>query len=168
MQSPKLGAHLSFSSRPLIIITNQKSIEGDQMSERVVVFQDKSFQTSFKAADPNDETSDEVTPVHHLHDLTPYGMLLASVGACTAIVVNSYANHHNIPLTAISVDASYDRVFADDCDDCDERNLYEEFIREEIQFEGNLEPKQVKRLHQVAKACSIRRLLENGIHVETN
>jgi uncharacterized OsmC-like protein len=161
-------SQFKFIDLTLIIKTNQKSTEGNQMSERVIVFQDKSFQTSFKAADPNDETSDDVTPVHHLHDLTPYGMLLASVGACTAIVVNSYANHHNIPLKAISVDASYDRVFADDCDDCDESNLYKEIIREKIEFEGNLEPNQIKRLHQVAKACSIRRLLENGIHVETD
>lgn len=137
------------------------------MSERVIVFQDRSFQTSFKAADPNDESSNQVDHVHHLHDLTPYGMLLASVGACTAIVVNSYANHHNIPLKAVSVDAAYDRVFAEDCDDCDEDNIYEEIIRENVKFEGDLNPDQLKRLHQVAKACSIRRLLENGIRVES-
>ena len=137
------------------------------MSERVVVYQDRSFRTEFKALDPHNEESNDVDPVMHLHNLTPYGMLLASVASCTAIVVNSYANHHDIPLKGITVDASYDRVFAEDCEDCDENKQYEEIIREKIDFEGDLDEKQHQRLHQVAKACSVRRLLETGIRVET-
>jgi putative redox protein len=137
------------------------------MSERVVVYQDKSFRTVFKAADPHDEDTEHVENVVHLHDLTPYGMLLASVAACTAIVVNSYAQNHNIPLKGVTVDTSYDRAFIDDCDDCDEDNVYEEIIQEKLNFEGDLDEKQLKRLHQVARACSIRRLLESGIRVES-
>ena len=137
------------------------------MSERVVVYQDRSFRTAFKAADPHEEESDQVENVVHLHELTPYGMLLASVGSCTAIVVNSYARNHDIPLKGVTVDAQYDRIFAQDCDDCDSENEYEEIIRESVAFEGDLDEKQLKRLHQVAKACSVRRLLESGIRVET-
>ena len=133
------------------------------MSERVVVYQDKSFRTDFRAADPSDEDTSEVEPVMHLHNLTPYGMLLASVGACTAIVVNTYARNHDIPLRGITVDSSYERIFADDCEDCDINNKYEEVIRKLVDLEGDLEDSQRKRLHQVAKACSVRRLLENGI-----
>lgn len=137
------------------------------MSERVVVYQDKSFRTDFKASDPNDESSDALETVMHLHELTPYGMLLASVSACTAIVVNSYARNHNIPLRAVSVDSAYDRVFMDDCEDCEGNDAYEEIITEKIEFEGDLDEQQLKRLHYVARACSVRRLLENGIRVET-
>ena len=138
------------------------------MSERVVVYQDRSFRTDFKAADPHEEDSDQVDNVVHLHELTPYGMLLASIGSCTAIVVNSYARNHDIPLKGVMVDARYDRVFAEDCDDCDAENEYEEIIRESVDFEGDLDEKHLKRLHQVAKACSVRRLLERGIRVETD
>lgn len=137
------------------------------MSERVVIYQDKSFRTDFRAADPNDEESDELENVMHLHQLTPYGMLLASVGACTAIVVNSYARNHDIPLKSVTVDSDYDRVFVEDCDDCDGENEYEEIIREHLEFEGDLDEKQLARLHQVAKACSIRRILESGIRIES-
>ena len=135
------------------------------MSERVVVYQDKSFRTGFRASDPNEEDNNDLQTVMHLHNLTPYGMLLASLGTCTAIVVNSYASNHGIPLKGISVDTSYDRVFADDCEDCDIENEYEEVIREHVDFEGYLDDSQLKRLHQVAKACSVRRLLESGIKV---
>ena len=137
------------------------------MSERIVVYQDKSFRTEFKAGDPNDEESQSVETVMHLHELTPYGLLLASVSACTAIVVNSYARNHDIPLKAVTVDAAYDRVFMDDCDDCDESDSYEEIIRESVEFHGDLDDKSLRRLHQVAKACSVRRLLESGIRDET-
>ncbi len=135
------------------------------MSERVVVYQDKSFRTDFRASDPNEEDNIELETVMHLHNLTPYGMLLASVGACTAIVVNTYARNHGIPLRGITVDSSYERVFADDCEDCDMENEYEEVIREHVDFEGDLDDSQLKRLHQVAKACSVRRMLERGIRV---
>jgi len=135
------------------------------MSERVVVYQDKSFRTDFRAADPNEDDNSDVEPVMHLHNLTPYGMLLASLGSCTAIVVNTYARNHDIPLRGITVDSSYKRVFADDCEDCDIDNEYEEIIQKHVEFEGDLDNSQLKRLHQVAKACSVRRLLENGIRV---
>ena len=137
------------------------------MSERVVVYQDKSFRTDFKAADPHDEEINAVEPVMHLHNLTPYGMLLASVAACTAIVVNSYARNHGIPLRGVTVDTSYDRVFVDDCEGCDEDEAFEEIIQEKLDFEGDLDEKSLARLHKVAEACSIRRLLERGIRVET-
>ena len=129
------------------------------MSERVVVYQDKSFRTSFRAADPNEEDNSIIETVMHLHNLTPYGMLLASLGACTAIVVNTYARNHGIPLRGISVD-----VFRNYRVKVLENN-YEEVIREKVEFEGDLDESQLKRLHKVVKACSVRRLLENGMRV---
>jgi uncharacterized OsmC-like protein len=138
------------------------------MSERVVVYQDKSFRTEFRAADPNDEDSQELESVMHLHNLTPYGMLLASVGSCTAIVVNTYARNHNIPLKGVTIDASYDRIFAEDCDNCDEKTQYEEIIRENLSFEGDLSETDLKRMHKVARACSIRRMLESGIRIKSD
>jgi uncharacterized OsmC-like protein len=136
------------------------------MSERVVVYQDKSFRTEFRATDPNDKDTQDLEAVMHLHNLTPYGMLLASVGSCTAIVVNTYARNHGIPLKSITVDASYDRVFAEDCDNCDEDTVYEEIIKEKLNFEGDLSESEMERLHKVAKACSIRRMLESGIRIK--
>ncbi|MFN2303637.1 MAG: OsmC family protein [Anaerolineales bacterium] len=55
----------------------------------------------------------------------------------------------------------------DDCEDCDSNKNYEEIIRENVDFEGDLDEKTIKKLHQIAKACSVRRLLENGIQVKT-
>jgi uncharacterized OsmC-like protein len=138
------------------------------MSERVVVYQDKDFQTGFKAADPEGAKPGELEDVGHLHQLTPYGLLLASVASCTAIVLNTFSQHHDIPLESVTVDCMFDRVFADDCKDCDENTQYEEIIKEKLSFEGDLDDKQLKQLHQVAKACSVRRMVESGIRIESN
>jgi putative redox protein len=141
--------------------------ERKAMPEKVVVHQNKSFQTEFKAANPEEEISAPLKSVMHLHALTPYGMLLASLGACTAIVLNTYAQNHDIPLDAVTVEAEYDRVFSEDCENCDEETEYEEIIREGLKFEGDLDEKDLKRLHQVARFCSIRQMLEKGIQVKT-
>jgi putative redox protein len=137
------------------------------MAEKVIIYQDKSFRTVFRAADPNAEEQEDPENITQLHALTPYGMLLASLGSCTAIVLNSYARNHNIPLRGVTVECTYDRAFVEDCDDCDPENEYEEIIRESLSFEGDLDPSQQKRLHQIAKACSVRRMLEGGIRVES-
>lgn len=137
------------------------------MAERVVVYQDRSFRTQYKAADPQEGDTDVVDNVMHLHNLTPYGMLLASLGTCTAIVVNTYARNHDIPLRGVTVDVDYGRVYAEDCDDCEMDTKYEEVIRKQISFEGELESAQIDRLHQVAKACSVSKMLANGIRIES-
>lgn len=138
------------------------------MAERVVVVQDQNFQTGFSASDPHGEATDSLSSVSQLHELTPYGMLLASLGACTAIVLNTYAHHHDLSLTRVTADCRYDRVFADDCEDCEGNNTYEEVIREHLTLEGDLTDQERTRLHQVAKACSIRRMLESGIQVHSD
>lgn len=137
------------------------------MAERVVVYQDRSFRTQYKAADPQEDDTDVVDNVMHLHNLTPYGMLLASLGTCTAIIVNTYARNHDIPLRGVTVDVDYDRVYAEDCDDCEMDTKYEEVIRKQISFEGELETAQIDRLHQVAEACSVSKMLANGIRIES-
>lgn len=138
------------------------------MSERVVCFQNNQFQTGFKAAETEGARDAELKDVGHLQQLTPYGLLLASLSSCTAIVLNTFSNNHGIPLQSVTIDCQYDRVFADDCENCDENAQYEEVIREKLEFEGDLSDKQQKILHQVAKACSIRQIIESGIEVHSD
>jgi uncharacterized OsmC-like protein len=37
-----------------------------------------------------------------------------------------------------------------------------------LTLEGDLDEKQQKQLHQVAKACSVRRMVEAGIRIESD
>lgn len=135
------------------------------MAERVVVYQDHKFRTEFKASDVEGESESKLEGVMQIHQLTPHGMVLASLASCTAIVLNSFANHHDIPLKAVTVDCRYDQESREDCKNCEEGEHEQKVIREQLSFEGDLDNDQAGRLHQVAKACSVSRMLENGIRI---
>ena len=52
---------------------------------------------------------------------TPYDLLLASLGACTAMTLRLYADRKGWPLEHVSVQLTHDRVHADDSRDCEKR-----------------------------------------------
>jgi uncharacterized OsmC-like protein len=132
------------------------------MAERVLVRQDNRFQTGFWASDP-EEPDSELEPAQHIHQLTPYGMLLASLGACTAIVLNTYAQHHGVDLQEVEVRLEYDRIFRQDCENCEDIDEYREEIREALYLSGGFSAEEHERLMHVAHQCSIAKMLESGI-----
>ena len=71
------------------------------MGEHVVVRQNYQFETEILAADPHTPESDQLESVAHVFQLTPYGMLLAGLGACTAVVLNTYAEYHGVGLEQV-------------------------------------------------------------------
>lgn len=137
------------------------------MAERVIVRQNSEFETEILAVDPH-VPDDEFQPVEHIHQLTPYGMLLAGLASCTAIVLHTYAQYHGVDLQEVELHAQYDRVFADDCEDCEGIDEYKEQIEEEIVLTGDLTPKQRMRLYTISKQCPIHKILQHGIEVHSH
>lgn len=137
------------------------------MGERVVVRQDRDFITTVLAADPHELASEELQEVHHLHQLTPYGMLMTSLASCTGIVLHTYAQHHGIELDEVSFDLHYDRVFAEDCADCEDIEAYKEQIEEAISLSGNLTDRDRDRLYAVSHHCPIHKILISGMEVDS-
>ena len=137
------------------------------MGEKVIVRQNAHFETEILALDPHDPDASEFQPVGHLHQLTPYGMLLASLGSCTAIVLHTYAQHHGVHLHDVELRLEYDRVYADDCADCEAINEYREQIEEEIALIGELTVDDKERLFRVSRQCPIHKMLINGIQVHS-
>ena len=137
------------------------------MSERVVVRQDNQFRTLVLSADPEDIHSHTLEAVEDIHQLTPYGMLLSSLGSCTALVLHTYAQNHNIPLIEVEISLEYERVFREDCEDCDEASEYEEEIHEKLDLTGEISPAEREKLVRVAHYCPIYKMLLNGIRVST-
>ena len=121
------------------------------MTEKVIIRQNSRFETEFQATDPEVEGAGEFFDVSGLHELTPYGMLLSSLGGCTAIVVNTYANNHGIPLDAVEIRLEYRRNFKEDCINCETIDRYEDIIQEEIRFEGRLSEEQIEKLRPKSK-----------------
>ena len=138
------------------------------MGERVIVRQDNNFQTEFLAADPHVPDEGALEPVDSVHGLTPYGMLLAGLGSCTGIVLHTYAQYHDVPLESVELRISYDRVFTDDCEDCENVDEYEELIELEIALIGEeLTKTDRTKLMAISKHCPIHKILAHGISVQS-
>lgn len=135
------------------------------MAERVVLRQNDRFELEVSASDPHKEDSQEVERVEHIHDLTPYGMLLTSLGSCTAILLHSYARNRELKLREVELHLSYARDFKQDCDNCEGADQYDERIDLEIALSGELTEQERERLLLVSKQCPIHKIIKGGIQV---
>jgi len=138
------------------------------MAERVIVKQDSHFRTIFFATDPEDPHSREFEKVDDIHQLTPYGMLLCSLTSCTALVLHTFSQNHDIPLKEVELHITYQRVFREDCEDCDEDKEFNEEIIERILLKGDLSAPNREKLLRVAQFCPINKMLEDGVSVITS
>jgi len=122
------------------------------MAEKVILFQDKDFETSYRAEYPDEPGRAEPHEIEHLDELTPYGMLLASLGACTALLLNMYARHHDLEVSGVEIELQY-------------LSEPREHIDLSIQVSGNLSAVDRERLFKVSYHCPIHKMLKNGIEV---
>jgi len=98
---------------------------------------------------------------------TPYDLLLASLGACTAITLRMYATRKGWPLEDVEVSLSHDRIHAEDCADCEAETGMVDRIDRDIRIIGDLDREQRQRLLQIADACPVHKTLSNEIHIVT-
>ena len=138
------------------------------MSEKVIVRMNTNYQVGIWAVDPNQPDSEDFQPVSQIYELTPYGMMLASLADCTGQVVVSYARHHDVNLQEVELRADYERVFKDDCQDCEGIDRYDEYIQEQISFHGDLTDKDRQKLLKIAHQCPIHKMFLQGIEIRSN
>lgn len=146
-----------------------KCVHGRQnVGEKVVVRQNSRFETLFWYTDTDDPEQAQLRSVAHLHELTPYGMMLASLGSCTAIVMHTYAQAHKVALSEVELRLTYERTYREDCKRCDESGKsFEEAIGQEILMAGELSAGERKRLLRAAHLCPIHKILHDGITIST-
>jgi len=137
------------------------------MSEKLVLRQKINSETEMWAADPHDPESEELKPVQHVFGMSPYGMLLASLAGCTAVLLTTYAQKHPIGLQEVELRLDFARVFEEDCQHCEDTDEYEEVIEEEIVFKGDLTPAQREKLFAISRHCPIHRMVHEGIKVNS-
>lgn len=138
------------------------------MGERVVVRQNHRFETEFQAADPQNPDDPALHDVDHIHQMTPYGLLLAGLGACTAIILHTYAQNRGLDLQEVEIHLEYGRSFAEDCPQCEKIEEYKEHIEERLTFRGNLSDEERRRLFLVSRHCPIHKMLGQGIEIRSS
>jgi uncharacterized OsmC-like protein/pimeloyl-ACP methyl ester carboxylesterase len=99
--------------------------------------------------------------------LSPYDLLCASLGACTAMTLRLYAELKSIPLERVSVELKHDKIHAEDCAECETREGKIDRIERLISLEGSLEPQQRARLLEIADKCPVHRTLHSEVLIRT-
>ncbi|MGB0959948.1 MAG: alpha/beta fold hydrolase [Halocynthiibacter sp.] len=136
-------------------------------------------------ADPNGFLQDvQSGPFHHIladeptayggtnKGMTPYGLLSASLGACTSMTVRMYARAKKIPLDHIHVDVRHDKMHAQDAEgvryttEKSPQAKVDHFHRE-ICLEGDLDAAQKAKLLEIADKCPVHKTLHASAVITT-
>jgi putative redox protein len=99
---------------------------------------------------------------------SPYELLLMALGSCTSMTINLYATRKKWPLDQVMVRLRHERVYADDCVDCEDPKSKIDRIWCSIELIGALDEAQRNRLIEIAKQCPVHRTLTNKIEIRTD
>jgi putative redox protein len=98
---------------------------------------------------------------------SPYDLLVAALGSCTAMTIRVYAESRNIPLERVVVDLAHAKAHAADCADCETREGRVDRIERVITLEGDLDPQQRAKLLEIANKCPVHRTLQSEVSMPT-
>src|SRR5256885_7469616 len=98
---------------------------------------------------------------------SPYDLLCAALGACTAMTLRSYADLKGLPLERVSVELKHEKIHAVDCAECETREGKIDRIERLITLEGVLDPVQRQKLLEIANKCPVHRTLHSEVVIPT-
>ena len=125
------------------------------------------FQTQITAGDHH-LTADEPADVGGTDSgPTPYDLLVAALGACTAMTLRMYADRKRWPLDAVTVALSHGKIQASDCAACETTTGQVDQIQRRIMIDGVLDAQQRRRLMEIADRCPVHRTLKGEIDIIT-
>ena len=98
----------------------------------------------------------------------PHELLLAGLGACTAMTVRLYAARKQWPLEHVSVRLTRRKIKAADCPDCHTTEGEVEEMTREITLTGPLDAETRGKLLDIANKCPVHRTLTGEIKIRTS
>ena len=99
---------------------------------------------------------------------SPYQLLSAGLGACTAMTIRMYARRKNIPLAHVACDVTHDRCHTEDCSDAEGPGPKLDVFTRVIRLEGALTADQRKALLAIADKCPVHRTLHGQAVIHTS
>ena len=96
----------------------------------------------------------------------PYDLLLASLGACTAMTLTMYAQRKGFPLRGVTARLRHSRIHADDCAACETEQGRIDSIELRVELEGPLSDEQRSKLLEIARKCPVHRTLTSEKVIE--
>ena len=98
---------------------------------------------------------------------TPYDLVLAALGACTAMTLRMYADRKKWPLESVAVRLHHSRSHADDEQHCEDRPARLDQIERTLEIAGPLTHEQRVKLAEIAERCPVHRTLDAGVRITT-
>jgi uncharacterized OsmC-like protein len=98
---------------------------------------------------------------------TPYDLILASLGACTAMTLRMYADRKKWPLESVVVRLHHGRSHAADEQHCEDRPVRLDQIERTLEISGPLTHEQRVKLAEIAERCPVHRTLDAGVRITT-
>ncbi len=98
---------------------------------------------------------------------TPYGYLLSALGACTSMTLRMYADRKKWVLKEVRVHLSHEKIYKQDCEECDTRDSKIDTIERQIELVGNLDEEQKQRLLEIADRCPVHKTLHTKMKIIT-
>jgi putative redox protein len=112
----------------------------------------------FRADEPISFGGTDVAP-------DPHDYLMASLGACTSMMVGLNARKRRWPLENISVSLRHSRVNAKDCEECETNEGMVDRIEVAVELTGPLTLEQRSELMKTAATCPIHHLLKGEVDI---
>lgn len=97
---------------------------------------------------------------------TPYDMLAAALGGCTAMTLHYFARREKLPLEGVDITVTHDRQHAKDCVDCMTTSGYIHRFTLAVEFQGPLTDDQRAKLMDVANRCPVKKTLSSEIRID--
>jgi uncharacterized OsmC-like protein/alpha/beta superfamily hydrolase len=98
----------------------------------------------------------------------PYDLVLAGLGACTAMTIRWYADRKQYPLGTVSVKLNHEKIHEKDCENCEEHPEKIDRIERKIYLQGDLTKEQREKLLEIANKCPVHETLTSKIIIKTN
>lgn len=115
----------------------------------------------FLADEPRSYGGDDTGP-------TPYDLLLAALGTCTAMTMKLYANRKGWPFEGARIHLTHERNHEEDCEHALEDGVRIEALNRAIEVLGDdLTDDQRARIMAIADQCPVHRTLEGHLHIHT-
>lgn len=101
------------------------------------------------------------------HSLGGTACLAAALASCTAMTLNMYARHKELPLESVQVSVRHGKIHAQDCAECETQSGKIDRFEREIVLQGDLSEEQRQRRLAIADRCPVHKTLHQEVQVVT-
>lgn len=135
------------------------------MASEIKVTANGSFKTQVTTADHSWTIDEPVEAGGTNEGPTPYDLLAAALGGCTAMTLHFFARREKLPLEGVEITISHDRKYAQDCADCTTQSGYIHQFHVKLDLLGPLSDEQKQKLLGIARRCPVYKTLTSEIRI---